>query len=168
MALAPVVLELFYSSAFSPAAAMLRWQVTGELLKFPGWALGFLLLARRDNGRFLITETLFVAAYLGGTMLLLPLFGLAGAGLAYLCAYFLYSVAMTLVSRRHGITLSRHNLRDLALVLGALIAVTVLAEYSSLASAGVGLALAAGLAIRAGRELGWAGSIFRPGTASVD
>ena len=154
VALAPLVLNLFYSSAFAPATAMLRWQVAGELLKFPGWALGFLLVARRDTGRFLLTESLFVAAYLGGTVLLLPLAGLAGAGLAYLGAYFIYSVTMfTLCRRRHGVRLNGQNLRDLGLVLGALVAITLLSGFSPWAAAIIGLALAAGLAIHAVRQL---------------
>lgn len=154
VALAPLVLQLFYSSAFAPATAMLRWQVAGELLKFPGWALGFLLVARRDTGRFLLTETLFVAAYLGGTTLLLPLAGLAGAGLAYLGAYLVYSVTMFAVcKRRHGVRLNGQNVRDLCLVLGGLIAITLLSGLSPWAAAILGLALAAGLAIHAVRQL---------------
>lgn len=161
VALAPLVLQLFYSSAFAPASAMLRWQVAGELLKFPGWALGFLLVARRDTGRFLVTETLFVAAYLGGTMLLLPLIGLAGAGLAYLGAYLIYSVTMfALCRRRHGVQLSAQNIRNLALVLSMLVAVTLLAGLSPWAAAIIGLAFAGGLAIHAIRQLDRATDMF--------
>lgn len=161
VALAPLVLQLFYSSAFAPAAAMLRWQVAGELLKFPGWALGFLLVARRDTGRFLLTELMFVAVYLGGTMLLLPLIGLAGAGLAYLGAYLVYSVTMfALCGRRHGVRLNAQNIRDIALVLIALVAITMLSAWSQWAAAIVGLLFAAGLAIRAVRQLDQATQIL--------
>ena len=154
VALAPIVLQIFYSGAFAPAAAMLRWQVAGELLKFPGWALGFLLVARRDTGRFLLTETLFVAVYLGGTILLLPLVGLAGAGLAYLGAYFIYSGTMfALCRRRHDVRLDAQNIRELALVLFALVAITMLSAWSQMAAAIVGLLFAAVLAIRAVRQL---------------
>lgn len=150
IALAPLVLQLFYSSAFAPATAMLRWQVTGELLKLPGWALGFLLIARRDTARFLLTEMLFVAAYLGGTMLLLPLVGLAGTGLAYLGASILNSVTMLALCRqRHGVRLSSQNVRSLALVLGALIAITLLAHWSPWSGVVVGLVLAGGMAFYA-------------------
>lgn len=154
VALAPIVLQLFYSNAFTPAAAMLRWQVAGELLKFPGWALGFVLVARGDKWRFLFVELLFTVLYLAGTTTLLPLFGLAGVGVAYLLAYAGYSVVLIMTCRRrHGIVLSPQNLRALALVLGALIGVTLLASTSPLGAGLVGLALAAGLAIHALREL---------------
>ena len=153
VAAAPLVLRLLYSDAFAPAAAMLRWQVTGELLKLPGWALGFLLIARKDKGTFLFVEFTFVALYLAGAYLLQSLFGLSGVGFAYLGAYLAYSVVlMGICRKRHSILLSRENLGYLGLVLAALIGVILLSSVSTIGAAIVGITVAVALGLYAVRE----------------
>lgn len=153
-AVAPLVLNLLYSSAFTPAADLLRWQLTGELFKLPGWALGFLLVARADKTRFLLVETTFVVAYIAATYLLLPPLGLAGAGIGYALAYLLYSLLLVAIcSRLHDATLTRENLVHLLAVGAALVAVALFGHVSPWVAAGIGLLAAAGAAVHAWRHL---------------
>ena len=51
---APLVIWLFYSSAFVPAVEILRWICLGMMLRVVSWPMGFILVAK---GR---TETLFL------------------------------------------------------------------------------------------------------------
>lgn len=84
------VLSLLYSSDFSSAGVILRWQLAGTFLKIVSWPVAFILLAKNRGLMFLITEVLFYAAYLLSAYLLYPHYGLEAAGIGYLIAYALY------------------------------------------------------------------------------
>lgn len=143
-ALAPFVLQLLYSGAFTPAADMLRWQLTGELLKLPVWALGFLLIARAEKGRYLFVESAFAVVYVALTFVLLPVAGLQGVGVAYASAFLLYSLLLIAISSRwQSVQLSRGNRIHLALVGAALVAVSLLGPRLPWAAGALGLAAAA-------------------------
>lgn len=143
-ALAPLVLELLYSGAFTAAADMLRWQLVGELLKLPGWALGFLLVARVEKSRFLLVESGFAVAYVTLTLVLLPVAGLAGVGMAYAAAYLVYSLLLIAIcSRGQAVSVSRENRLHLGLVGAALIGVSVFGAKLPWLAAALGVIAAA-------------------------
>jgi PST family polysaccharide transporter len=145
LALAPLLLRILYSGAFTAGAELLRWQLTGELFKLPGWALAFLLLARADKSLYLFVEGTFVVAYGVGTLLLLPVAGIAGAGFAYGAAYLIYSLLLIAVcARRHGAKLTVQNQLHLGLVGAILIALSLLGGFAPRISALAGTVIAAG------------------------
>jgi PST family polysaccharide transporter len=156
-ALAPLVLNLLYSPAFAGAADLLRWQLTGEVLKLPGWALSFLLLARADKGRYLSVESAFAIAYVALALLLLPPFGLRGAGIAYAAAYLAYSLLLVWVCARwQSVRLARENVLHLAVVVTALLGLALLGPNAPWIAGAVGLvaaAVAAAFAIRHLKEI---------------
>ncbi len=51
LALAPWVIQIFYSSKFDKAAEILCWQVAGTFLQVNSWPMGFILLAKRSRRR---------------------------------------------------------------------------------------------------------------------
>jgi O-antigen/teichoic acid export membrane protein len=67
----PWALVLFYSSAFRPAAAYLRWTLVGDYLKVAGWILSIPILAAADMKVFLTADLaalgVFLAASAGST-----------------------------------------------------------------------------------------------------
>ena len=153
-ATAPLVLHILYSGAFTGGADLLRWQLTGELLKLPGWAFGFLLVARSDKSRFLVAETSCAVILVGATFLLLPRLGLAGTGISYAVAYLLYSLLVAAIcSRLHGTTMSRENLAHLLLVGAAMLALALIGPAAPWIAAGAGLLAAAVAALYAWRHL---------------
>lgn len=153
-AVAPLVLHLLYTSAFAPAADLLRWQLTGELLKLPGWAFGFLLLARADKSRYLLVEMSCLAIFVLGTFALLPQFGLAGAGISYAAGYLVYSLLVVrLCNRLHAAGLKRENLIYLLAVTAALISVALLGQSWPWLAAAVGLLASAAAALHAFHHL---------------
>jgi PST family polysaccharide transporter len=100
MALAPWVIHLLYSASFTPAIAILRWQVLGDVLKVVSWPLGFLILAAGDGTTFFAAET---ASWLVITVLitgLVPIMGLQITGIAYLVNYVLCMPLMYWLARR--------------------------------------------------------------------
>lgn len=164
---APLVLSLLYSSQFSGAETMLRWQLIGDMLKIPGWAVGFVLLAKGDRKAYLFVELLFALALAGGAVLLVPRLGLEGAGIAYLLAYVAYAGALAAICGvRHGTVIRRENAAMLGIALAILVALKLLADRSEMLSLGAGAVLAAGFGLFALRELGGrTGLIGRRGAA---
>lgn len=153
-AIAPLVLHLLYTSAFAPAADLLRWQLIGELFKLPGWALGLLIVARADKRRYLLVEISCLVAFVGGTFLLLPKLGLAGAGISYALGYLVYSLlAIRICNRLHGARLKRENVVYMLTVVTALTAVALIGSVSAWLAAGIGSIASAAAAAHAWRHL---------------
>lgn len=98
--LAPLVLHLLYAAEFQTATSLLRWQLFGDILKIIGWAVAFLLLARKARGAFFIGELSFNAAYLALGIPIASHVGLTGLGIAYVGAYSLYVLVVLILAHR--------------------------------------------------------------------
>ncbi len=84
MALAPWVVLLLFSSAFDQTAEILRWHLLGDVIRVLSWPLSYALLAGGAGRRYLAGELVGLIAFLLALWHLLPPFGGAGAGMAYL------------------------------------------------------------------------------------
>lgn len=100
MGLAPWVIHLLYSSMFTPAGEILRWQVLGDIFKVASWPLGFIILAAGDGKTFFWSEciTNLLTALLVAT--LLPVLGIRITGIAYLATYTFYLPVVYWLARR--------------------------------------------------------------------
>ena len=102
------VVRLLYTAEFLCMETFFSWAMVGVLFKSISWAMGFVLLAKGDGKLYLVTE---LASDFSGLLLNLgcySLWGLEGAGVAYLLNFFIYGVMMWVVCRRHyGIRLER-------------------------------------------------------------
>lgn len=102
----PFVLHLLYAADFQLATGLLRWQLFGDILKIVGWAVAFLLLARKARGAFFIGELSFNVAYLALGLPIASQGGLTGLGGAYVGAYAVYVVVVLILAYREtGFTL---------------------------------------------------------------
>jgi PST family polysaccharide transporter len=88
--LAPWVVHLLYSSEFSSAIDILRWQILGDVLKVVSWPLGFVILAAGAGKTFFCTETSALLLMGGLIVGLLPDLGLQITGIAFLACYVYY------------------------------------------------------------------------------
>jgi antigen flippase len=105
---APVVLHILYAEDFQTATGILRVQLFGDIFKIVGWAVAFLLLARKARGAFFIGELSFNLGYLALGIPLASQGGLTGLGIAYAGAYALYVlVVLVLAYRETGFALRR-------------------------------------------------------------
>jgi PST family polysaccharide transporter len=154
LALAPIGLDILYSSAFRPASELLRWQIMGDVLKVGSWPMGYVLLAANRGRTFLAMEALTWTIFLVTTWVLLPFLGLEAAGVGYVVMYLIYLPAMTVVTRT---TISRGwtstMLRHSAIVAAAGAAVFVLLSYRETTGAILGLAAAGAFAVVAAVRL---------------
>jgi len=146
---APLVIWLFYSSAFAPAVEILRWICLGMMLRVASWPMGFILVARGERKLFFWTEllanTLFVFLVWAG----LTMFGLKGSGIAFFGLYVAYWAGIYLVVRRlSGFRWSGANLRLAAIFapgIAAVFAGWYFLPYMAIAIIGVLLTLLAGI-----------------------
>jgi PST family polysaccharide transporter len=100
IALAPLIMEIFFSAKFFGAVDVLRWQVLGMALKVVSWPMGFITLAKARRDVFIATETGYGLVNIGLLFLCIRRFGLVGAGMALFATYFIYIVVCCIVSYR--------------------------------------------------------------------
>lgn len=143
-ATAPWVLHALYSSQFVEATPLLRWLVLGDTLKTLGWPLGYLLLASGRGKIYIAAEALFALVLVGGTLLLLPRFGVEAAGIAYFAMMSVYLLTQFFIARRLIGLLPGRPLILLALaVIGSVAALALVGSFFPLAGLAIGLPLSA-------------------------
>ena len=143
LALAPWVIRLLYTAEFADAAMVLRWQVLGDFLKIASWPLGFILLAAGAGRTFMLTEWLGMGSFVLFTWLGLPLIGIQATGVAFVGLYGGYlPLVYWLAVRRTGFRWQRTVIWHLLLACIAALALIALAEWSTTASALLGVLLA--------------------------
>jgi O-antigen/teichoic acid export membrane protein len=118
LALAPYLIPLVYSNAFTPAVAIVEWQLIGDILKFSSWTMSFVILARSGSLVFLLTEIVGGGTYLASSWLGMHFFGLSGLGAAHLVTYAVYAfVVMRILVREIDFRPTAENVSWLALSL---------------------------------------------------
>lgn len=101
---APLVIVALYSREFVSAAGLLQWHLLGDALRLVGWTFGIVLLSRNDARFYFVGEVGFAILYLAIILLLFPSIGLTATGVAYVCAYSIYSSYFVVVCwKRHKI-----------------------------------------------------------------
>lgn len=100
MALAPWILQIFYTREFLSAVELLQWFILGCLGRVISWPLGFVMLALGKGRWFLLTETSLNLVHVTLVALGLQLYGIEGVAIAFVVMYIGYIAAVLLVSRR--------------------------------------------------------------------
>ena len=119
---APLVIRLFYTSEFWPAADILCWICLGMMLRVASWPMSFILVAKGARKLFFWSELLTNLLFVGLVWLGLKFFGLTGTGIAFCGMYAAYWVGIYLLVRRlSGFRWSKAN-RQLALIFLPLVA----------------------------------------------
>jgi PST family polysaccharide transporter len=126
---APLVIQLFFASAFWPAVEILRWICLGMVLRVATWPMGFILLARGERKLFFWSELLANALLVGLSWMGLRVYGLNGSGMAFFGMYVAYWVGIYLIVRHlSGFRWSAAN-RRLALLFVPLVAAVFTGWY---------------------------------------
>ena len=87
---APWVVNILYSSDFSPSTEIIQWQSVGNIFKLASWALSFAIAAASRSKLFLLIELTFNCVFIIFTWFLLPIIGIKSIGLAFLFGYICY------------------------------------------------------------------------------
>lgn len=99
LALAPWIIELFYSTEFYQAADLLRWFAIGCIGRVISWPLGFIILAKGLSKIFVATETFINLTHIILIIIFLDAFGIEGVSIAFPILYSIHIVMMLVISR---------------------------------------------------------------------
>lgn len=139
---AQLVMHLFYAAPFEAAADTLRWISLGTFLQILAWPAGFILLAKGAKRPFFWVEASTVSLQVVLTLVLVPVFGHEGAGMAFCLMYLSHTLAVSIFARKiSGFSWDRSNLAISAAYL--LMIVMVFAAFGTLSTE---LAMVLGLA----------------------
>ena len=94
------VVSLFLSKAYAGAVDYMLPQLVGDFFRSGGWALGLVLVARRETKIFLATEMVALLFLAIASVAGMKIFGFYGPMFAYACENFIYFVALFVVVRR--------------------------------------------------------------------
>jgi antigen flippase len=127
LTLAPLVLNLFYSTSFTAATDVLRWVCLGIALRVLTWPMGFIIVAKNRQLIFIGAEVAWAVVNIGLTWALITLFGLTGAGMAFFISYLFHGLMIYPLARMlTGFRWSRRAFRA-ACVFAGLVALPFLA-----------------------------------------
>lgn len=108
----PMVMWLFYSPEFFPAADMLRWICLGMLLRVFCWPLGYVILAKGRQAAFFWTEVAATIVHVGLAFVFVRNFGGIGAASAFFGLYLWHGVLIyAIVRHMTGFRWSAANIR---------------------------------------------------------
>ena len=97
---APWVIHAFYAGGFDAAVPILQWLVLGILGRVVSWPVAFIQLARGDGRTFILTEAVGYASQVLLLVVLIPRFGVAGAGMAFAGLYVIYTVVILVMMKK--------------------------------------------------------------------
>ena len=127
------VLNIFYSTEFTPAYGILRWQILGVFLRVISWPLGYVILAKGRAKAYFLTELTANLVHLLLIIVSIKLFGLDGTGVAFFGLYVFYTAMIFAVVRRlSGFSWSRENLFLMAgasLFIGISVVLSILSSH---------------------------------------
>lgn len=100
MALAPWIIQIFYTKEFLPAAELLQWFILGCLGRVISWPLGFVMIAMGKSKWLLWSE---VSMHILHAMMIaigIRVFGLTGVAISFFCLYLIHIAVTYVIARK--------------------------------------------------------------------
>lgn len=145
LTLAPLVVRILYSNAFTESIGILRWQLLGDIFKVVGWSMSIILLAQNRQLEFFAVEVVWAVSYIGILYLGLGAWGVEAAGVGFLISYIIYAGCLWIVLFRTVRVQTRIMVfLGIVLAVGVTTDLTAPIKYWGLA---IGLSFTVGLAI---------------------
>jgi PST family polysaccharide transporter len=84
------IIELLYTAEFLEAVTLLQWMLISVFLRFIGYPIGYVFLAKGKSRIFIFTQTLWNVLFISFILFFFNTkTGLEGIGIAYTLAYFI-------------------------------------------------------------------------------
>ena len=95
-----LLVAVMLSSSYAGAADYIPLQLLGDFFRVGGWALGLVLIARRETKKFLILEFCSQLVLASGTFIFVKLYEFNGPMMAYAVENFFTLVASLIIVSR--------------------------------------------------------------------
>lgn len=107
IAAGPLIVKLLYTDGFEVVLPYIYTGAAGALLRCWCISLSYVILAKGDGPRYLLTECVSAAVFLCAGLIFYRLYGLDGMGVAYVVSYVSDSLMLWIITRRgYGLRLS--------------------------------------------------------------
>jgi PST family polysaccharide transporter len=84
------VISLLYTTNFLEAIFLLKWELLGTFLKLLSFTVSFIMIAKKLTTVFVLSELISGLVFFGLSVLLVEMYGIVGASIAFAGTYFLY------------------------------------------------------------------------------
>ncbi len=109
--LAPVIVPLLYTSEFGRSVPVLHLLLIVGFLKIFSWPLSYFFVAKNDWKRYLVAEFSSNLTFATTLILTIPVFGIAGFGVAAILQYTVYSIVLIyFIIKKHEMHINRRVL----------------------------------------------------------
>ncbi len=100
MALAPWILQIFYTREFLGAVEMLQWFILGCLGRVISWPMGYIMLALGKSSWLIVSESVMHAVHILLIFFGLQVFGLVGVAQSFVLLYVFHIFVTLLIGRK--------------------------------------------------------------------
>ena len=80
----------YYTRRFLEAIFLLKWELLGTFLKLLSFTVSFIMIAKKLTTVFVLSELISGLVFFGLSVLLVEMYGVVGASMAFAGTYFLY------------------------------------------------------------------------------
>jgi PST family polysaccharide transporter len=84
------VISLLYTANFLEAIFLLKWELLGTFLKLLSFTVSFIMVAKKLTTVFVLSELISGLVFFGLSVLLVEMYGVVGASIAFTGTYLLY------------------------------------------------------------------------------
>lgn len=95
------LIPLIFSAEFYPVRDLLTFQLLGDVFKMAGWPIRMVLVIKMRAKWYMFIEAAIAIMQVTLTYLMLPVFGVAGATMAYAASWLAALVVLIVVSREY-------------------------------------------------------------------
>jgi len=131
MALAPWILQIFYTREFLGAVELLQWFILGCLGRVISWPLGYIMLALGKSSWLIVSESVMHAMHVLFIFFGLKIFGLVGVAQSFVLLYVIH-ILVTLFIGRNLISFSWSNRARATIFLSILASALILFAFLQL------------------------------------
>ncbi len=118
LTLAPLVLSVMYAPEFGQAVGLLRWICLGIAMRVISFPMGFVIMAKARQNLIVLCELAWTVVHLGLAWVLVGIYGVNGAGIAFFGSYvFHIGLTYAVVRRLSAFRWSAENRRTMLLYL---------------------------------------------------
>lgn len=100
LALAPWILQLFYTREFLGAVELLQWFILGCMGRVISWPLGYIMLALGKSSYLILSESIMHTVHVLLIFASLQVFGVAGVAYAFVLLYVLHVFVTLFIAKK--------------------------------------------------------------------